>query len=145
MGYHEMAILLVEDSTDDAELIKRVLLSLNLKNNIIWLKDGQEVLDYVFCEGDYEARRFEFKPRLILLDLKLPKLSGIEVLEILKSNPDTHNIPVVMMTSSRENNDLKKCYELGANSYVIKPIDYKDFIKATEKVGLYWLLTNENL
>ncbi|HCX24095.1 MAG: two-component system response regulator [Flammeovirgaceae bacterium] len=136
-------IILVEDSSDDAELMMRALKSLNLKNPIVWLKDGEEAIDYIFGEGQYAENPRSEKARLILLDLKLPKVSGLDVLRRLKTEETTLNIPVVILTSSRENSDLKECYDIGANSYVVKPIDYKEFIKATEKVGLYWLLVNE--
>jgi two-component system response regulator len=136
-------IIIVEDSNDDAELMMRALKSLNLKNPIVWLKDGEEALDYIFGEGKFHQNHPSEKPRLILLDLKLPKISGLEVLKKIKAEETTQNIPVVILTSSQENSDLKECYDLGANSYVVKPIDYKEFIKATEKVGLYWLLVNE--
>lgn len=133
-------ILLIEDNLSDADLVIRVLKKSNLVNNLVHLQDGQEAIDYIF--GDAEIKMLN-PPRLILLDLKMPKVSGLEVLERLKSDDRTKAIPVVILTSSKEAPDLKRCYELNANSYVVKPVVFDDFIKAITQVGLYWLLVNE--
>lgn len=133
-------IILIEDNLSDADLVKRALKKRNLVNNLVHLQDGQEALDYIF--GHAEIKMLTL-PRLILLDLKMPKVSGLEVLERLKSDDYTKAIPVVILTSSKEEPDLKRCYELSANSYVVKPVVFDDFIKAVAEVGLYWLLVNE--
>ncbi|MEP0365850.1 MAG: response regulator [Cyclobacteriaceae bacterium] len=141
--YEEVQVLLVEDSPDDAELTMRSLSSLKLENEFVWVKDGVEAMDFLMGEGKYSSRNKSNKPKLILLDLKLPKLSGIEVLERIKNDEQLRTIPVVAITSSQEDSDLEACYDLGVNSFVTKPIDYKDFIEATQKVSLYWLLVNK--
>lgn len=133
-------IILIEDNSSDADLIKRALKKSNLVNNLVHLQDGQEAIDYIFGNGKIKILP---RPRLILLDLKMPKLSGLEVLKRQKSNNHTKAIPVVILTSSKEEPDLQKCYELSANSYVVKPVVFDDFIKAIAQVGLYWLLVNE--
>ncbi|MEP0987616.1 response regulator [Ekhidna sp.] len=136
-------IVLVEDSADDAELTMRSLKGPNFVNEIIWLKDGEEAINYLQGKEGYQDRDTSIKPRLILLDLKLPKLSGIQVLEKIKEDDDLNKIPVVVMTSSKENSDLKKCYELGVNSYVVKPINFSKFVEVTKEISLYWLLINQ--
>ena len=133
-------IILVEDNLSDADLIIRALKKSNLVNNLVHLMDGQEAIDYVF--GDAEIKILT-PPRLILLDLKMPKVSGLEVLERLKMDERTKAIPVVILTSSKEEPDLQRCYELSVNSYVVKPVVFDDFIKAIAQIGLYWLLVNE--
>lgn len=145
MSYTEREILLIEDSPDDSELIQRALSSVPHKHTIAWVKNGQEALDYIFCEGPFSSRSPDEKPCLILLDLKLPKVNGLEVLEKIKSNSSTRTIPVVVISSSKEPKDLDKAYELGVNSYVLKPINYKDFMRATEQIGMYWLLVDEKV
>ena len=130
---NDVQIVLVEDSFDDAELTMRSLKSSNFVNEIIWLKDGEEAVNYLQGKGEYEDRDTSVKPKLILLDLKLPKLSGIEVLERIKKDENLRKIPVVVMTSSKENTDLERCYELGANSYVVKPINFSNFITPSWK------------
>ena len=137
-----MEILLAEDNEDDAMLTIRSLKPY-MKNELIWLKDGEEALNYLFGRGEYAERDVSFKPKVILLDLKMPKVDGIQVLKEIKSHENTKNIPVVIMTSSKEDKDLKTCYELGANSYVVKPIDFNQFSKAAKDISLYWLLINE--
>lgn len=139
----DIQIVLVEDSVDDMELTVRSLKSSNLVNKIVWLKDGEEATHYFKGEGKFEGRNTDIKPRLVLLDLKLPKLNGIEVLESIKSDSNLKSIPVVMMTSSNQGSDLERCYELGANSYVVKPIDFKEFTEVAKSISLYWLLINE--
>jgi CheY-like chemotaxis protein len=139
----EITVVLIEDNPDDAELTMRSLNSFQLKNELVWLKDGAAALQYLFAEPPYENRTKANKPKLILLDLKLPKVDGLEVLRRIKTDEELKTIPVVVMTSSKETVDLKTCYELGANSFVTKPINYKEFIEATKNVSLYWLLVNQ--
>lgn len=135
-------ILLIEDNPNDAELTIRALKKSRLANNLLWLKDGAEALDYIFSKGAYENRNKDIMPKVILLDLKMPKVDGIEVLAKLKSDERTKVIPVVVLTSSKEEPDIKKCYSLGANSYIVKPVDFEKFITAVSQISLYWLLTN---
>lgn len=136
-------ILLVEDNPQDAELTIRALRKHNLANQIYVAEDGAEALEFIFCTGKYNDRDFTKPPKVIFLDLKLPKISGLEVLQEIKSNPLTKSLPVVVVTSSRENPDIKRAYELGANSYVVKPVNFDDFLNAMSRTGLYWLLVNE--
>jgi two-component system response regulator len=142
-NFNAVEILLVEDNPQDAELMIRALRKQNLANQIHIAEDGAEALDFIFCNGKYVDRDFSKSPKVIFLDLKLPKVSGLEVLQELKSNPLTRTLPVVVVTSSRENPDIKKAYELGVNSYVVKPVNFDDFLKAMSQIGLYWLLVNE--
>jgi two-component system response regulator len=135
-------ILLVEDNPNDAELIMRSLRKQNLANSVHVVPDGAEALDFIFCRGSYLQRSVTHHPRVILLDLKLPKVSGLEVLKELKNDKRTKTIPVVVVTSSREDPDIKSAYELGANSYVVKPVDFEAFAEAMSRIGLYWLLIN---
>ncbi|MEQ9468281.1 MAG: response regulator [Ekhidna sp.] len=139
----EIQIILVEDSPDDAELTMRSLKKGNVVNDVIWLKDGEEALNYLLRKGAYAQRELLTKPKLILLDLKLPKVSGIEVLEVIKKDDELKTIPVVIMTSSRENKDLEKCYELGVNSYVVKPINFNKFMDMANEVSMYWVMINK--
>ncbi|MDB5888877.1 MAG: response regulator receiver protein [Rhodocyclales bacterium] len=134
-------ILLVEDNPLDAELSMRGLQSAGLPHPITWLKDGQEALDYVYRRGRY-AQRDPVDPGLILLDLKMPRVDGLEVLAALKGDPNTKNIPIVVMTSSQEEKDVVKSYDLGANSYVVKPVKFEDLSEVARQAGLYWLLIN---
>lgn len=136
-------ILIVEDNPQDAELTIRALRKHKLANNIYIAEDGEEALDFIFCKGKYSNRNFENPPKVIFLDLKLPKVNGLEVLQKIKLNPLTKSLPVVMVTSSREDPDIKKAYELGVNSYVVKPVNFDDFLNAMSHTGLYWLLVNE--
>lgn len=136
-------ILLIEDNLHDAELAIRALKKNNLVNNLIHLKDGAEALDFIFAEGEYAHRNKEHLPRVILLDLKMPKINGIEVLQRLKSNEITKKIPVVVLTSSKEDPDIQICYDLGVNSYVVKPVGFDEFVKAVSDLGLYWMLLNQ--
>lgn len=135
-------ILLVEDSASDAEMTIRALKSNNLESKVLHLEDGAEALDFIFAEGNYSQRNMEDKPKLILLDLKMPKVNGIEVLQRLKLDDRTKNIPVVMLTSSKEDPDIKKCYDLNANSYIIKPVEFEAFQKTVSNLGLYWMIDN---
>lgn len=134
-------ILLVEDNPTDAELTLRALRRNKLVNHIIWVKDGAQALDFVYCRGDYSTRANDH-PKLILLDLKLPKVDGIEVLRQLKSDERTKSIPVVMLTSSAEESDVVKSYQLGVNSYIVKPVDFEQFGETVAKAGFYWMLVN---
>lgn len=136
-------ILIVEDNPQDAELTIRAMRKNNLANNLYVAEDGEEALDFIFCKGKYANRSFAQPPKVIFLDLKLPKISGFEVLQEIKSNPLTKSMPVVMVTSSREDSDIRKAYELGVNSYVVKPVNFEDFLSAMSQTGLYWLLVNE--
>ncbi|MEP1033545.1 response regulator [Ekhidna sp.] len=140
---NDVQIVLVEDNPDDAELTMRSLKNSNFVNEIVWLKDGEEAINYLTGKGEYSKRDLNIKPRLILLDLKLPKLNGMEVLEIIKKNESLDKIPVVVMTSSKENRDLEKCYALGANSYVVKPINFTNFMQMTKEISMYWVLINQ--
>ncbi|WP_421889803.1 response regulator [Marinoscillum sp.] len=141
--HQDVTVVLIEDNPDDAELTMRSLNSFQLKNELVWLKDGASALQYLFGELPSENHKKNDKPKLILLDLKLPKVDGIEVLRRIKSDQELKTIPVVVMSSSKEPIDLKTCYELGANSFVTKPINYKEFIEVTKNVSLYWLLVNQ--
>lgn len=136
-------ILLVEDNPDDEALTVRALEKGKIKNKIVIVRDGQEALDYLFFEGTYKDRIPSY-PQLILLDLKLPKVDGLEVLRKIRSNQLTKNIPVVMLTSSAEKRDIKEGYEGGVNSYIVKPVDMKQFTSAIEQLQMYWLVLNSN-
>lgn len=137
-------ILIVEDNPQDAELTLRAIRKNNLANKFHVAEDGEEALDFIFCKGKYADRNFLNPPKVIFLDLKLPKISGLEVLQKIKSNSQTKSVPVVMVTSSKEDPDIKKAYELGVNSYVVKPVNFDDFLSAMSQTGLYWLLVNES-
>lgn len=139
----KVEILLVEDNPNDAKLTLRALRKNNLMNDVHVVKDGVEALDFIFAENEYADRSVNDIPRVIFLDLKLPKINGIEVLERIKSDKRTKKIPVVILTSSAEDSDLKKCYQLGANSYIVKPVDFESFVDAVSKLGFYWLLLNK--
>ena len=143
MTNKDETILLVEDNPDDVELTMRAFRKNNIANNVVVARDGVEALDYLFCRGPYAGRNIKDIPRLILLDLKLPKLDGLQVLERLRADENTRLIPVVILTSSKEEQDLISGYELGANSYVRKPVDFNKFVEAVKHIGLYWLLINE--
>jgi CheY-like chemotaxis protein len=140
---NEVEILLVEDNPNDVELTLRALKKNNLTNKVHVVKDGAEALEYIFANGAYAHRKIEDHPRVILLDLKLPKVDGLEVLRQIKSNEKTRIIPVVVLTSSKEERDLIECYRLGVNSYITKPVDFERFVKAVSELGLYWLLLNQ--
>jgi CheY-like chemotaxis protein len=140
---NEVEVLLVEDNPSDAELTMRALRKRNLANKLFHAKDGAEALDFVFAQGPFMHRRIENGPKVVLLDLKLPKVDGLEVLRRIKSDERTRRIPVVVMTSSREDKDLATCYEHGVNGYVVKPVEFEDFSRAVSELGFYWLLLNE--
>ena len=135
-------ILIVEDSPQDIELALRALRKANLTNHIHVARDGEEALDFLFCEGPHAGRKIENGPKVILLDLKLPKIDGLEVLKRIKSDPRTKLIPVVVLTSSKEQNDVVESYHLGVNSYIVKPVNFEHFSEAVQKLGMYWLLLN---
>lgn len=139
----DIQIVLVEDSQDDAELAMRSLKKSNVVNEVVWLKDGEEALNYFFRRDSYAGKGELQRPRLVLLDLKLPKVDGIQVLSELKADSKLKTVPVVIMTSSRENKDLEKCYDLGANSYVVKPIDFNKFMDMAREISMYWVMINK--
>lgn len=143
LGTDAVEILLVEDTEADAELTIRTLKKRNLANHLVWVKDGAEALDFLFATGPYAGRNLANGPRVVLLDLRMPKVSGIEVLQRVKSDERTRSIPVVVLTSSKEEVDLEECYRLGVNSYVAKPVDFDEFSKVVGELGLYWLLVNK--
>jgi two-component system, response regulator len=135
-------ILLVEDNPNDLELALHALKRHNFANRIQIARDGEQALSFVFCTGEFANRRIENGPKVILLDLKLPKIDGLEVLQRIKGDPRTRKIPVVVLTTSREDRDVEKCYELGANSYIVKPVDFQQFTEAVRQLGFYWVLLN---
>lgn len=141
--FNEVDILLVEDNMSDAELAILSLREVNLGNHLVHLKDGVEALDFLFATGEFAGRDRKRVPKVILLDIKMPRVDGIEVLRQVKANEDTKLIPVVIMTSSKEEQDIIKSYELGVNSFVVKPVEFYQFAKAVSELGLYWMLTNE--
>lgn len=136
-------VLLVEDNPSDVELTLRALKKRNIANRVHVVNDGEEALDFVFNRGKYKDRNINERLKFILLDLKLPKIDGIEVIKALKSDNRTKSIPIVIMTSSKEEEDLVKSYKLGVNSYIVKPLDFSQFQDIVEKIGYYWLLVNE--
>jgi CheY-like chemotaxis protein len=138
----EVEILLVEDTPADAELTIRALKKRSLINNLVWVKDGAEALDFLFAAGAYAGRDSAQKPKVVLLDLRLPRVSGVEVLRRIRSEPLTRSIPVVVLTSSKEDVDVEECYKLGVNSYITKPVSFDDFTRVVGELGLYWLLLN---
>ena len=136
-------ILMVEDNPQDLELALRAFKKANLTNRIQVARDGAEALDYIFCEGEHASRKMSDQPKVILLDLKLPKIDGLDVLKRLKGDPRTSRIPVVILTSSKEQNDVVESYHLGVNSYIVKPVNFESFASAVQKIGMYWLLLNQ--
>jgi CheY-like chemotaxis protein len=143
MNSDALDIVLVEDSQDDMDLALHTLRRERLANHIFVARDGEEALDFVFCRGAFSHRSFDHPPKLVLLDLKLLKVDGMEVLKQIKSDPRTKTIPVVVMTSSKEERDLVASYHLGANSYIQKPVDFEQFRETVKAVGLYWLVINQ--
>jgi CheY-like chemotaxis protein len=143
MNDNVVQILLVEDNPYDAELTVNALRKSHLSSRIDVVRDGAEALDYIFATGEYAERSINDYPRVILLDLKLPKVDGIEVLRQAKSDPRTRHIPIVVLTSSREDRDLTRCYELGANSYIVKPVDFDQFLDVVHQLALYWVSVNQ--
>lgn len=144
MNVNNKIILLVEDNADDIELTLRAFKKSNILNPIIVVKDGVEALDYLFGRGTYTERDSDTMPSVVLLDLKLPKLDGLEVLRQIRMHKQTHLLPVVILTSSKEDKDMIDGYKLGANSYVRKPVDFSAFLEAVKQLGCYWLLLNES-
>ena len=136
-------ILLVEDNDADAEMTIRALKKHNLANRLLHLKDGAQAMDYLFAEGGYSGRRIENTPKIILLDLKMPKVNGKELLKRIKSDPRTKKIPVVVLTSSKEDPDIEQCYDFGANGYVVKPVEFDLFHKVVSELGLFWMIVNQ--
>lgn len=143
MNYDDVEILFAEDSIDDANLTIRALIKSGLTHKLHHVKDGAEALDFIYCKGVYALRNIRENPKLILLDLKMPKVSGMQVLEKLKSDPKLKSIPVVILTSSKEDPDVEKCYALGANSYIVKPVDSNNFFNAIKEIGLYWMILSQ--
>jgi CheY-like chemotaxis protein len=144
MENYEVEILLIEDNPYEAELTMRSLKRSNLANKLKHIDDGAEAIDFIFSTGKYAGRTTPFNPKLILLDLKLPKVDGLEILRRLKAQDSTATIPVVVLTSSKEEKDIIESYRLGVNSYIVKPVQFESFTKAVNDVGLYWLLLNQN-
>jgi two-component system response regulator len=143
MNSNEVEILLVDDSQDDIDLTLHALRAENLANHVFIARDGEEALDFLFCSGPHTERSFDHPPKLVLLDLKMPKVDGMQVLKRIKGDARTKTIPVVLMTSSREERDMLGGYDLGVNSYLQKPVDFDDFRKMVKLLGLYWLVTNQ--
>lgn len=138
-----LEIILVEDNMNDAELTIRALKKNKIVNNIVHLKDGKDAIDYMFCQGAYADRVLQNNASLVLLDLRMPGMSGIEVLKKIKGNEQTKYLPVVVLTSSKESPDIEECYRLGVNSYIVKPVEIENFSKAVTQIGIYWLLLNQ--
>ena len=144
-NFDAIDIPIVEDNPNDLELTLRALKSANLTNKIFSVEDGAEALDFLFGREKFKDRNIQYPPKVVLLDLKLPKVSGLEVLKIVKSDPQTSFIPIVAVTSSNQDMDMKEAYKLGVNSYVLKPVVFDEFVKAMSQLGLYWLLINKPL
>jgi two-component system response regulator len=144
MNYDDIEILFAEDSIDDAMLTIRALKKSGFTNRLLHVKDGVEALDFMYCRGIYAGRNPKSHPKLFLLDLKMPKVSGIQVLEKVKSDPDLRSIPIVILTSSQEDPDIAKCYDLGANSYIVKPVDSNNFFNAIKEIGMYWMILSQS-
>mgnify|MGYP001010088446 CR=1 FL=1 len=142
MKKQEIEILLVEDNKSDAEMTLRALKKINLINTVVHVSDGEKALDFLYAKGEFSERDPSVKPKVILLDIKMPKINGLEVLEKVKANPLTKHIPVVMLTSSQEDPDIERCYELGANSYIVKPVGFPEFVKTVSELGMYWVIYN---
>ena len=140
----QVEILIVEDNANDYELTERALKKIHLANRVHWIRDGADALEFIFCSGKYSQRSPAGGPKLILLDLKLPKMDGIQVLGKIKADERTRNIPVVMLTSSQEESDIVESYKLGVNSYIVKPVDFQKFMETVSEAGFYWMLINKS-
>lgn len=145
MDYNNVEILFVEDNEDDVMLTMRALKKSGFANKLYHVRDGAEALDFLYCRGVYASRNVQENPKLILLDLKMPKVSGMELLEKIKSDLTIKSIPVVILTSSKEDPDIKKCYVLGANSYIVKPVDSDKFFQSIKELGMYWMILSQSL
>ncbi|MFN8294347.1 MAG: response regulator [Chitinophagales bacterium] len=143
MNFLNIDVLLVEDNPYDAELTLYALQARNFANSIYHVRDGQEALDFIFAEGKYTERKTAKPPKLVLLDLKMPKINGVEVLEELKKHEASKTIPVVVLTSSNEDIDIDRCYKLGVNSYIVKPVEFDTFSKVVAELGFYWMMLNK--
>lgn len=144
MNLNSVELLLVEDNINDAELAIRELKKHNLTNNLFHVKDGEEAIEFIFGIGKYsESRNVNHSPKVVLLDIQMPKVNGIEVLQRIKSDDRTKSMPVVILTSSKEDPDIKRCYDLGANSYIVKPVNFEGFAEAIKNLGFFWLLLNQ--
>jgi CheY-like chemotaxis protein len=144
LEHQAVEILIVEDNEDDAHLALRALKKYHVSNHVLWVKDGEEALDYMFFRGEYANRKRGQNPKLILLDLKMPKVDGMEVLEEVRKHPETRSTPVVMLTSSQEERDITESYNLGVNSYIVKPVDFNKFADSIKEVGFYWVVLNKS-
>jgi CheY-like chemotaxis protein len=142
IDYDQVEILLAEDNPRDAEMTMRALRKINFLNKVHWVKDGEEALDYLLRAGEYADRAARKTPKLVLLDIKMPKVDGIEVLRRVKANEELRGIPIVVMTSSNEERDVFESYRLGVNSYIVKPVEFASFVETVANIGLYWILTN---
>ncbi|MBN1819488.1 MAG: response regulator [Prolixibacteraceae bacterium] len=143
MENKEIDILLIEDNPNDAELTMRALRKKDLANNLHWIKDGEEALDFLLSEN--KNARLKYNLKMILLDLKLPKISGFQILKHIKNNENLKNIPVVVLTSSKEDRDLSECYSNSVNSYIVKPVDFSEFMETVSSIGIYWLNLNQSI
>jgi CheY-like chemotaxis protein len=143
MNYNDIEILFAEDSLEDAMLTMRALNKSGFTNKLLHVKDGAEALDFLYCRGVYLERNPLSHPKLLLLDLKMPKISGMQVLEIVKNDEALKSIPIVILTSSQEDPDIAKCYDLGANSYIVKPVDSNNFFNAIKELGMYWMILSQ--
>jgi two-component system, response regulator len=145
MKENNIDILLVEDNQSDAELTIRALKKKNLADNLIHVHNGEQAIDFLFAQGQFHLRDITQSPKVVLLDLKMPKLNGVEVLARIRSDGRTAKIPVVILTSSKEDQDVEKCYSLGVNSYVVKPVEFDEFLNVVSEVGVYWVLVNNTV
>jgi len=144
MNPNSVEVLLVEDNIADAELTIRELRKHNMANHLVHVKNGEEALEFIFAKGRYAStREVQYTPKMVFLDIQMPKVNGIEVLQQIKDDPRTRSLPVVIPTSSKENPDIQRCYDLGANSYIVKPVNFESFAQAIKNLGFYWLLLNQ--
>lgn len=141
---NDIEILIVEDNPNDAEMALRAFKKNNLTDKVFVVNDGQQAIDFVFAKGEFSNRDKRSQPKIILLDLQLPNIDGLEVLKTIRSNPETKFIPIIILTSSKEESDIIKSYQLGVNSYIVKPVDFSKFVDAMHNLGLYWLMLNQH-